>query len=206
MKFGTHLYPLTHVLPPKPAGKKPPPYALHRTDTGQQITGSISRWSQITFKLNVHLDSPLTGAARRSGSLLTLEVDSRLPHDLVGCLIYYNKKYSPVTNISAGSRRIVKVDLARLKKDELFGDHQLDQLVNKFSSNGTNADLRIAQQNLMSEILLKTHKKYRSRPDSIVVIGWMAGDLIQPEFNPARMLTGSGITVINWELPVEITL
>ena len=206
MKFGTHFYPVHHILPEKSATRTPAPYALHQTDSGQQLIGSISRWSQIMFKLKLHLASPLTGYARRDGSVLTLELDSELPHDLVDCLIYYNKKYSSAPNIRAGKRQIVKVDLVKLKKKEIFGGHHIDKLIRGYKGNGSNGYLRIAQQHLTPDFLLGIHEKYRSRPNSVVIIGWLDHGLIQPEFNRSRMPPGSGITVINWELPVEITL
>ncbi len=39
----------------------------------------------------------------------------------------------------------------------------------------------------------------------MILIGWMQTGLIQPQFNQAHP-PGAGITLINWELPVEMTL
>lgn len=206
LSFGSNVYPVTHIMPGRSDIKIPAPYALHKSDNGQQIIGTIGRWSHVMFKLKLHVASPLTGYARRDGSFLTLEIDSELPHDLINCLIYYNKRFSPVANIGAGSRQIIKVDLVKLKKKEIFDDHQADRLVREFYGNGSNDYLRTVQQHLATDILLGINEKFKSRPDSIILIGWMNSGLIMPEFVQSGPPVGTGITTINWELPVEITL
>jgi hypothetical protein len=206
LRFGSNVYPVTHITPGRSDIKIPAPYALHKSDNGQQIIGTIGRWSHVMFKLKLHVASPLTGYARRDGSFLTLEIDSELPHDLINCLIYYNKRFSPVANIGAGSRQTIKVDLVKLKKKEIFDDHQADRLVREFYGNGSNDYLSTVQQHLATDILLGIHEKFKLRPDSLILIGWMNSGLIMPEFAQSGPPVGTGITTINWELPVEITL
>ena len=205
LNFGSYIAPVSHIIPEKSDTKIPNPYVLQKMDRGQQIISSIQRWSHNFYKLNLHVASPLAGSALRDKSFMTLTVENRLPHNLVDCLIYYRKRFLFVEDISAGNRQIIKVDLTKLKKKEDFGEHQIDAIIRRFKANGSDAFLRNTQRYLTPKLLLEIHNKYKTKPESMILIGWMQAGLIQPQFNQARP-PGAGLTMINWELPVEITL
>ena len=205
LKFGSHSYPVRHLISGKSNSKIPNPYVLLNKDGGQQIVGAIRRWSNTFYQLNLHLTSPLAGHARRDTSFMSLVVENRLPHDLVDCLIYYRKRFLSIEDISAGSRQTIAYDLAKLKKKEIFGEHEVEKIIKRFDGHGSAPYLRKAQNALTSDLLLNIHDKYKSRPDRMVLVGWIPADVIQPEFNPISP-PGAGITLINWELPVETTL
>ena len=205
LNFGSYTSPVSHIIPEKSDTKIPSPYVLQKKDSGQHIIGSINRWSHNFYKLNLHVTSPLAGYARSDKSFMTLMIENKLPHDLVDCLIYYRKRFLFVEDIVAGNRQTMKINLAKLKKKEAFGEHAVDTITRRFDGNGSAAYLRKTQRYLIPELLLEIHKEYKSRSDSLILIGWMQAGLIQPEFNRASP-PGVGITMINWKLPVEIIL
>ena len=205
LNFGPYTYPVSHILSEKSNTKIPNPYVLLKKDSGQHIIGTIQRWSHNFYQLNLHFTSPLVGNARRDKSFMTLMVENRLPHNLVDGLIYYRKRFLFVENISAGTRQTIQYDLAKLKKKEIFGEHEVEKIIRHFDGNGSASYLRKTQRSLTSDLLLKIHAKYKSRPDRMVLVGWLETGLIQPEFNPISP-PGAGITMINWELPVETIL
>jgi hypothetical protein len=178
---------------------------LQKKDSGQHIVGSIQRWSHNFYKLNLHFTSPLAGYARRDKSFMMLMVENKLPHNLVNCLIYYKKRFLLVADILASSRQTIKFNLAELKKKEIFSEHQVETIIRRFDGNGSASYLRKTQRYLTSDLLLEIHDRYKSRPDTMILVGWVQAGLIQPEFNQTSP-PGAGITMINWELPVEITL
>jgi hypothetical protein len=189
----------------KSNAKIPNPYVLQNGDSGQQIIGSIPRWSHNFYTLNLHFTSPLAGNARRDKSFMTLTVENKLPQNLVDCLIYYRKRFLLVEDILAGNRQTIKYNLAKLKKKEIFSEHEIEKIIRHFDGNGSASYLRKTQRYLTSDLLLEIHHKYKSRPDSLVLVGWIEAGLIQPEFKQARP-PGTGITMVNWELPVETAL
>ncbi len=205
LNFGPYTYPVSHIISEKSNTKIPNPYVLLKKDSGQHIIGTIQRWSHNFYQLNLHFTSPLVGNARRDKSFMTLMVENRLPHNLVDGLIYYRKRFLFVENISAGTRQTIQYDLAKLKKKEIFGEHEVEKIIRHFDGNGSASYLRKTQRSLTSDLLLKIHAKYKSRPDRMVLVGWLETGLIQPEFNPIGP-PGAGITMINWELPVETIL
>ncbi len=205
LNFGSYAYPVTHIIPEKSNAKIPNPYVLHTKDSGQHIIGSIPRWSHNFYKLNLNITSPLAGYARRDKSFMTLIIENKVPHNLVDCLIYYRKRFLFVEDILASNRQTIRVNLANLKKKEIFGEHEIQSIVRRFDGNGSASYLRKTQRHLTSDILLEIHHKYKSRPDRLILVGWMQAGLILPQFNPTSP-PGAGITMINWELPVEITL
>jgi hypothetical protein len=205
LNFGSYSYAVSHIISEKANTKIPNPYVLQKKDSGQHISGSIQRWSHNFYKLNLQITSPLAGSARRDKSFITLMVENKLPHNLVDCLIYYKKRFLWVEDILAGNRQTIKINLAKLKKKEIFSEHEVETIIRRFDGNGFASYFRKTQRNLTSDLLLEIHNKYQSRPDSIILVGWMQAGLIQPEFNQTSP-AGAGITMINWELPVEITL
>ncbi len=205
LNFGSYSAAVSHIVSERSDTKIPNPYELQKKDSGQQIIGSIQRWSHSFYKLNLPVASPLSGYARRDKSFMTLRIENKLPYNLVDCLIYYRKRFLFVEDILAGKHQTIKVDLAKLKQKEIFGEHQVDSIVRRFRGNGSDAYLRTAQRNLTPALLLEIHHKYQTKSDSMILIGWMPAGLIQPQFNQAHP-PGVDITMINWGLPVEITL
>ena len=204
-KFSALSYPVNHIVSAKSTAKIPHPYVLQKKDNGQFVVGSIPPWSHSFYRLNLNFAPPLTGHARRDRSSVTLTMESRLPQDLVNCLIYYNKKFLPVDDLTAHNRQTIKLDLLNLKRQEIFSEPAADEIARRVDGNGAIPYLRQAQRSLTSDLLRKIHSKYQSRSDSMILIGWMPAGYIQPEFSQVRP-PGGAITMISWELPVEITL
>ena len=205
LKFDSFSYPVGHLISDRSAAKVPNPYVLQNKDDGQHILGSIQRWQHSFYQLNLHLTFPVAGYARHDKSILTLMVENSLPHNLVDCLIYYRKRFITVEDILAGSRQTINLDWTKLKKMEFFSEHEAEAIVRRFDANGDGSYLRKTQKSVTPDLLFKIHNKYKSRPDSMILLGWVPSGLIQPDFNRINP-PGAGITMINWELPVEIIL
>jgi hypothetical protein len=205
LSFESEFYPVSHILAETSSSKIPGPYALQIKNGRQEISGAIQRWSHSFYKLNQHIASPLTGYARQNTTNVMLMVENKLPYDLIDCLIYYRKRFLNVADIMAGSRQIIKINLAKLKQKEFFNEHEVEAITGRFGGNGHAAYLRKAQRLLTPDLLLEIHNKYRSRSDSMLLIGWMQAGLIKPRFGPTHP-AGGGISMINWELPVEMSL
>ncbi|CAB1074797.1 hypothetical protein D1AOALGA4SA_2616 [Olavius algarvensis Delta 1 endosymbiont] len=203
--FGPLSAPVNHIIPERSDAKIPNPYVLHKTDGGQHIIGALRRWSYNFYKLNLQVASPLAGHARRDKTFMTLTVENRSPHDLVDCRIYYRKRFLLVGDIPANDRQTLKVNLAKLMKIENFGQHQVDSIVKRLGRNGSDGYLQKAQKFLTPQLLHNIHDKYRDNADRMLLIAWMPAGMIRPKFSGAQP-PGAGITVINWELPVETTL
>ena len=205
VNFESHVYPVTRILSETSTSKQPNPHALQEKDSGLQIIGSLKRWSHTFYKLDLHVTSPLEGYARRDPSFMTLMVENKVPHNFVDCLIYYRKRFIFVEDILASQRQTIQLNLAKLKKKEIFGEHEVKAIVGRFNGDGSASYLRKTQQHLASDLLREIHNKYKSRPDSLILVAWMQTGLIAPNFHPTSA-SGAGITMINWELPVETRL
>jgi hypothetical protein len=212
LNFGAYTYPVTHIISEMSSTKIPDPYIVRQEDSGQYINGSVQRWSHNFYKMNLHFTAPLAGHARSEKSFMTLMVENKLPHNLVDCLIYYKKRFAFIEDIPAHSHQTIKINLAKLKEKEIFSESEVKTIIRRFEGNGSASYLRKTQRHLTSDLLLELHNKYKSRSDSMILVAWTQGGLVQPEFNPSNppgsdiTPPGSGITMINWELPVEIIL
>ncbi|MGD9064665.1 MAG: hypothetical protein PVI42_11100, partial [Desulfobacterales bacterium] len=204
LSLGTFSQPVTHILSKRASKKIPNPYVLHESDAGQRILGVLNNWSNSFYMMNSKLDSPLRGHALQDNHHLTITVENKLPFGLVDCLVYFKKRFIFINDILAEKQQVFKLNLSDLKKTEIFNDQQAERVTNRLASNGTRPYLKTMQRNLTKAALLQVHNKYRSRRDSLYLIGWGQGGVVQPTFmqtNPA----GKRLTMVNWVLPVEIT-
>ena len=204
LSLGTSSQPVTHLLSKRSAKKIPNAYILHESDTGQRILGVLNSWSDNFYMMNSKLDSPLLGHALQDDHHLTITLENKLPFGLVDCLVYFKKRFILIDDILAKKQQVIKLNLSELKKTEIFNDHEAERIINRLESNGSRSYLKTIQRNLTKEALLQVHYKYRSTRDSLFLIGWGRGGLVQPTFintNPA----GKHLTMVNWILPVEIS-
>jgi len=202
--FGAYSYPVTPILSERSRTKIPNPYVLQINAGGPRIVGSANRWSQNFYKLSFDLESPLAGYARQDNTFLTLALENKLPHNLVDCLIYYKRRFFRIDDIAANSHPTLRLRLATLKETEIFNDHEAGKIINYFDKRGPASYLRAMQSNLARDLLLEIHHKYQNRSGSMIFIGWVPDGLIRPAFNRSNP-AGTGLTLVTWELPVEIT-
>jgi hypothetical protein len=203
--FGPDAYPVSPVLAKRSQKKVPDPCVLKANDRGLQVAGSLDRWSHNFYRLQLDVDSPLTGYARRDNFFLTLKVDNKLPGNLVDCLLYYRRRFVFVDDILANRQQVLQLSLAKLKETEIFNDQEAEKIIRRFDGRGAASFLRSARTNLTKDLLLEIHKKFQSRADSMILIGWMPAGLVQPEFVPSGPPGGTGLTMVSWQLPVETT-
>jgi len=202
--FGSFSYPVTHVLSKRLKKKIPNPYVLHENYNGLQIAGSLEEWSHSFYMIKSTFDSPLEGHALRDPHHLTIKVENKLPHKIVDCLIYFKKRFLVIDDIPANKQQTIKLKLSELKKTEIFNDHEAEQIINRFDINGSLSYLRTSQKNLTKDVLLRIHAKYKNKRDRLFLIGWVQAGVIQPEFKLTHPL-GENLTLVNWELTVEMT-
>ena len=205
LDFGPFSYPVSHILSRRSSAKVPDPYILQNKNGRQQIIGSIKRWQHNFYRLNLHMDPLLAGYARHEAHLVKLKVNSSLPGNLTDCLLYYRKRFVWVEDVPAGSSHTIKLNWARLKKMEGFNEQEMKSILRRFDGDGADAYLRNTQIKVTPELLFEVYNQFKSKPDSMVLVGWVSADLIRPEFNRIRP-PGGGITMIKWEIPVEVVL
>jgi hypothetical protein len=204
LNFGSGAYPVRHILSKRSQTGVPDPYVLQTNGGVLQITGSLDRWSHNFYRLQLDVDSPLTGYARQDKSFLTLTVENKLPHNLVDCLVYYRRRFIFVDDILANTTQVLTLSVAQLKETEIFNDQEVENIMRHLDGRSAASFLRSAQKNLMENLLYKIHETYQARDDRMILIGWMPAGLVRPEF-VAFDPPGTGLTMVSWQLPVEAT-
>jgi hypothetical protein len=74
LNFGSSSAAVRHIVSEKSDTRIPNPYELQKKDGGQQIIGSIQRWSHSFYQLNLPAALPLAGHALRDKSFMTLMI------------------------------------------------------------------------------------------------------------------------------------
>ena len=202
LNLGLNANPVSHILSNRSQTKVPAPYILQADDRGQVIAGSLDRRSLTFYRLQLNIDSPLTGSARRDNSFLTLKVENTLPYSLVDCLVYYKRRFVLVDDILAHTQQILNLRLSELKATEFFNDQEMQKIAGQLDSRGGDDFLRSARTNLIKDLMLEIHKNYQSKTDNLILIGWMPAGLIQPEVAFSGSAS-TGLTLVCWQVSVE---
>lgn len=205
LNFGSLSRPFIHILSERAKRKIPNPYVLHQNYSGQQIVGSINKWSHSFYMFKTKIDAPFFGQAFRDNQHLTIQVENKLPHKIVDGLVYFKKRFLFIDDILANNQQTIKLRLADLKKTEIFNDHEAERIIQRLDVNTAPSYLKTMQKKLAKDLLLGIHARYKLAPTRIFLIGWVQAGVIHAKFKQSHPL-GENLTLINWELPVKMTL
>jgi hypothetical protein len=204
LNFGSLSQPVTHILSKRSKGKIPNPYVVQENYTGQQIVGSINKWSHSFYMFNSKFDAPFVGQAFRDNQHLTIRVENKLPHKIVDCLVYFKKRFLFIDDILGNNQQIMKLKLSDLKNTEIFNDHEAERIIQRLDVDAAPSYLKTTQKKLTKDLLFGIHAKYKSAPNRVFLVGWVQAGVIHPKFIQSHPL-GENLTLINWELPVKMT-
>jgi hypothetical protein len=197
--------PVSPVVSVRSRSKIPVPYILKQNFNRQTIVGILNKWSHSFYKIDSNFFVPIEGYAYRDDRHLTISLDNRMPYDIVDCLVYFKKRFVFVEQIKANNRHVINLELSDLKKTEIFNEHDLSRIIDRLKTNGTSSYLQSSQEKVSEDVLREIHARYKSAPDRLIIVGWMQGGVISPSFLKSEP-KGENLTLVNWELPVELTL
>ena len=203
LSFGSFSNSINHILSQRARKKTPEPYVIHENHIGQQILSFLDKWDHSFYSVTSKIKAPVVGKALRDNEHLTLAIENTLPHQIVDCLIYYNQRFVFIDDIGANKRHNLKLKLADLKKTEMFYEEQTEHIINRLNVHASTSYLKTSQRNLTEGVILGIHAKFKSKRDSVVLIGWMQGEVVQPKFEQIHP-GNENLTLINWEIPMEI--
>ncbi len=205
LDFSNVSDPVTAVVSLRSRSKIPVPYILQQNFNRQTIVGTLNMWSHSFYKIDSNFSVPIEGHANRDDRHLTIRIDNRMPRDIVDCLVYFKKRFVFIEQIKASTRYVIKLELSEFKKTEIFNDHESNRIIDRLKTNGTSSYLEASQEVVTEDVLRQIHARYKSAPDRLIILGWMQAGVISPRFlkNEPK---GESLTLINWELPVGITL
>jgi hypothetical protein len=201
--FESNSNSVTHILSERAKKKTPEPYVIHENHIGQQIISFLNKWDHSFYRVTSKVETPVVGQALLDKQHLTLAIENTLPHQIVDCLIYYNRRFVFIDDIRANKRQQIKIKLSDLRKTEMFYEKQAEHIINRLNVHATASYLKTSQRNLTEDVILGIHAKFRSKRDSVVLMGWVQGGFIQPKFEQIHPRS-ENLTLINWEIPVEI--
>jgi hypothetical protein len=203
LSFGSFSNSIKHILSQRTRKKTPEPYVIHENYIGQQILSFLDKWDHSFYSVTSKIKTPVVGKALRDNEHLTLAIENTLPHQIVDCLIYYNQRFIPIDDIGANKRHNLKLKLADLRKTEMFYEEQTEHIINRLNVHASTSYLKTSQRNLIEDVILGIHAKFKSKRDRVVLIGWMQGEVVQPKFEQIHP-GNDNLTLINWEIPMEI--
>lgn len=205
LDFGELSDPVTPIISVHSRRKIPVPYEQQQNYSRQTIVGTLNKWSHSFYKIDSHFFAQIEGHANRDDRYLTISIDNRMPHDIVDCLVYFKKRFIFVDEIKARKQQSIKLKLSDFKKTEIFNDHELSRIIDRLIISGTATYLEASRKVFTEDVLRQIHARYQSAPDRLIITGWMQAGVISPGFLQHQP-RAENLTLINWELPVEIIL
>jgi hypothetical protein len=203
LSFGTVSEPVIAITLKQSKRKIPHPYTIVDNYAGQRISGFLDKWTHSFYMIHSTFDSPISGNALGDRHQLILSIENKFTRKIINCLIYFKKRFLLIDDIPANKRQTITVKLAELKKTEIFNEQEIERIIDRLSINPPSPYLKTIQNNLMKDLLVGIDAKYRSEPNSMVLIGWVKTGIVHPVFENFKPL-GENLTLVNWELPVEI--
>ena len=204
LNFGARSQPVTHLLSKHSKRKIPNPFVLHENHTGQQIVGSINKWSHIFYMFNSNIDAPVVGQAFRDTRHLTIRVENKLPYKIVDCLVYYKKRFLFIDGILGNNQQLIKLNLSDLKNTEIFNEHEAERIIQRLDASATPSFLKTTQSKITKELLFGIHARHKLVTNKVFLIGWVQAGVIHSKFKQIHPL-GENLTLINWEIQVKMT-
>jgi hypothetical protein len=204
LNFGSMPQPVSAIISRRSNKNIPHPYTIEDNYSGQRILGFLDEWSHSFYMINSTFDSPIEGHALRDSHHLTLSIENRFPRRIINCLVYFKKRFLFVDDILAHKQQTITLKLSDLKKTEIFNDQEIARIIDGLGINTSTSYLKTIQNKLIKNLILGIDAKYRSKPDSMVLIGWVQTGVILPAFEQSKPL-GENLTLVSWELPVEIS-
>ena len=202
LKFGSLFYPVTHLLFEDSDRKTPNKYVIHEDYSGQQVVGSLDKWSYNFYKIGTKFRFPITGQADVDEKHLKIMIENRTAYKITDCRVYYNKRLLFLGDIWANRKQIKYFSRSDLEKKEFFNEREAENIVKGIKTNGSYVFLKTMQKKLTKDILLAVHSKYKSKHDSVCIIGWIQKDIVPVDFNTSGII-GEALTLVNWEIPVN---
>jgi hypothetical protein len=203
LNFGVMPQPISAIVSKRSNRKIPHPYTIEDTFSGQRILGFLDEWSHSFYIINSTFESPIQGHALRDSHHLTLSIENKFPRRIINCLIYFKKRFLFIDDILALKQQTIALKLSDLTKTEIFNDQEIEKIIDGLGIKASSSYIKTIQNNLIKNLILGIDAKYRSKPDSMVLIGWVQTGMIQPVFEQSRPLS-ENLTLVNWELPVGI--
>lgn len=226
LQFEAASYPVTPILSKNSRRNIPIPYQIHEELTGQQVTGTLEKWSHNFFLLHTNIEFPVTGQTSLDEQGLRLFLDNLSSYPILDCLVYFENKVFFVGDVSPGEKQTKEIPRTEIRLKEVFEKQQTESIIDRIESHRTTASLpadsedliqralrvlypnaqskaffTTMQKDLMNDVLWAVHSDYQSRPDVLCLIGWVPVGLIQAVV-PESGTRGEELTLIIWEIPI----
>lgn len=208
--FTSGDHPVEPVLVEKPIPKPPAddrnkPTLLHayQGGVGQRFTGVLRRWSHGIYRSDSRLACPIMGRAAKAGGQIRVTIDNRGNFDLADCLIYHRGRVFRGGEIEAGaSLELAFTSLAAEEKVSL-DTRAVDRFLDAAREGGA-PFVSLVQSEIVMDLLLTVHDNYGQRPNTAVLLGWVAEDIMGPIFDQGPMPPkGEGATLLEMALAIS---
>jgi hypothetical protein len=163
----------------------------------------LGGWSHRIYRSDSRLPCPITGRAAKAGNQIRVTIDNQGTFDLADCLIYHRGRVFRGGEIEAGTA--LELAFASLAAEEKVSldTRAVDRFLDAAQERGA-PFVSTVQSEIVMDLLLGVHDNYGQRPNTAVLLGWVAEDIMGPVFDQGPMPPkGEGATLLEMELAIS---
>jgi hypothetical protein len=203
--FGSVPYPVTFIVSTTSTQNIPGSYQLYAHDSGQRVKGLSEKWSYNFFMVQSTFEFPISGQARFDEQNLHLTIKNVTPHKLIDCQVYFKNRLFPLSDdILPDTEYTKNITRSEIEKQELFDAQQAEKTAKSSNTSISSSFLQRMQKSLAKDVFIAVHSQYPSEQETLYLIGWVHSGIIQADFTKSGIV-GEDLTLITWEIPVDVT-
>jgi hypothetical protein len=202
IEFKESPYPIRHVLTKKSRVITPNPYSLMDGANGRQIKTHLPKWSHSFFSTDIQKDLPVSARLVIEKKMLYLTVENRSVQTIQNGLIYVKRQFFPIGDIAAKETKKIHFEPDPSRTENQTKEPGFER---RFISMGQTEDpsyFQDVKQHLAKDLITRVLSTYNPDNDAALLLGWIRTGIIEPDVNESTV-RGEGITLIDWEIPVE---
>ncbi len=171
-------------------------FILEEENGKQTMSVPIRRWSHQFLKTKSSLEFPLEGAFWRDGENLRIVIENKTTFDIKNGMIYFSNHLIPIGELPSKKRKTIALTPAQIEGYETLKVETVRSLVKEWMPENSRGYFNKFQGNIMESILHSLVENYSSKPNRILMIGWLDSDLLTVETDGVA----EQISMLEWEI------
>jgi len=202
MDLGQEFYPIIPIEQKKPRDTKLHALSFYEKDGEQSLSIPLEGWSHRFFKMTTRMTFRVRGRATVDDQDLLIMVENMTAHRILDGHIYYKGRFFAIGDIAPGKRRVERISKGEINKRALFNAENVSLVAEGMVGDKPFSLLENIKKNLLTDLLLQVHSRYRGEQEKMVLFGWINAHVIPNPFIGPH-IDSDGVALLEWETPIE---
>jgi len=197
LAFTESPMPVGHLIPENATQKIPNPYRIEQAGLYNRIVGLSGKWSYSFFVARPRFEFPFLADVKADEEHLNLVVENNTPYEILDCLMFYNRRFYKIKDISSGRKESRRIAKSTIDLQKVFDPGEPESM----NTRGTRRESTFfdtMKNNLKENLRSAIHATAEADENTVYITGWIKADILKPSF-AQKDITGEGVTLISWK-------